>query len=73
MNTFRLELSAIKSRQSKSEALLHELREELTQSSEDLTRHRSVVSKDSISIRLKFQGIRVLKRASSYIIHEFPI
>jgi hypothetical protein len=46
MNTFKLELSAIKTRQDKSEVLLRELREEITQSSEELgqtlPKHKSV-------------------------------
>lgn len=35
MKTFKLEMNAMKSRQDKSEVLLRELREEVTQSSED--------------------------------------
>lgn len=54
MNTFKLELKAIKSRQDKTESMLHELREELVQSSEDFsrtnTRQRIVVSKISNSL-----------------------
>lgn len=46
MKTFKLELSAIKQRQDKSDVLLRELREEITQSSEDLgksfARHKTV-------------------------------
>lgn len=46
MNSFKLELSAIKTRQDKSDVLLRELREEITQSSEDLgkssTKHKTV-------------------------------
>jgi SMC interacting uncharacterized protein involved in chromosome segregation len=46
MNTFKLELSAIKQRQDKSDVLLRELREEITQSSEDLgksfSKHKTV-------------------------------
>lgn len=38
MNTFRLEASAIRSRQDKSDVLLRELREEITQSAEDLVK-----------------------------------
>jgi hypothetical protein len=38
INTFKLEMSAIKARQDKSDVLLRELREELTQNSEDFSK-----------------------------------
>jgi SMC interacting uncharacterized protein involved in chromosome segregation len=41
MNTFKLEFSAIKQRQDKGDVLLRELREEITQSSEDLSKNFS--------------------------------
>lgn len=45
-NTFKLELSAIKTRQDKSDVLLRELREEITQSAEEpsksFTKHNPV-------------------------------
>ena len=36
MNSFRLELNAMKARQEKTDVLLRELREEIIQSSEDI-------------------------------------
>lgn len=49
MNTFRLELSAIKTRQDKSDVMLRELREEIMHGSEDfgrsLTKHKTVSNK----------------------------
>lgn len=39
MNTFKLEMSAMKMRQDKSDVLLRELREEITQSTEDFSKN----------------------------------
>lgn len=55
MNSFKLELSAIKTRQDKSDVMLRELREEIAQSSEGLgklpTKHKTVSIINKLSNR----------------------
>lgn len=74
MNTFKLELKAMKTRQDKTDVIVRELREEIIQSSEDFgkssTKHKkvSVINKlrivELFSCHLRRQGIDFLSGVS---------
>lgn len=80
MNTFKLEVNAMKTRQDKSDVLLRELREEIVQSSEDFgksySKHKTVSDNKLIDLRCERRVSSEILACSSndnqYRIGEIP-